>query len=356
MNMKKQVIFMTSREIIRRVIEYRDPPRIGFDFNPPHEKDILWLPAARLTNPRFEPFLAWGDYPEIKAQVPGFHGQVHYNLFGNIYGRLKNDSNGECVRGALQDGWELLDDYRLPELDLSYYEELKEKDLRGSDRFVLGSLPLSAFSTLRDARLMDNALTDTLLEEDNVRRFLDMVTEKLLEIAGHCADAGFDGLIMYDDWGMQHAPFISPATFRELFKPVYRRAAEALHARNMKLFVHSCGLVYSFMEDFIDAGVDVMQFDQPELSGSEVLAGEFGGRIAFHCPVDIQKIMATGDREKIEQGAAHMVDSFKKLCGGGLIAKDYPTWEDIEVEQEWADWARNVILARADLKGEETHD
>ena len=48
-----------------------------------------------------------------------------------------------------------------------------------------------------------------------------------------------------------------------------------------------------------------------------------------------------------------MVDAFKTLCGGGLIAKDYPTWEDIDVKPEWADWARNVILARAELKGAE---
>ena len=344
---------MTSKELIRRVIEYRDPPRIGFDFNPPHPKDILWLSGARLQSPRYEPYLAWGDYPEIKAQVPDFHGQVHYNLFGNIYGRLGHDSNGECIKGALQDGWELLDGYQLPALDPSYYDELRAKGVPESDKFVLGFMPVAAFSTLRDARLMDNALADTLLEEEYVRRLLRMVTDKMLETIGYCAGAGFDGLIIYDDWGMQHAPFISPVTFRKLFKPVYKEAADALHARGMKLFVHSCGLVYSFMEDFIDAGVDVMQFDQPELSGSEVLAGEFGGRIAFHCPVDIQKIMATGDRETIEQGAAHMVDAFKTLCGGGLIAKDYPTWEDIDVKPEWADWARNVILARADLKGAE---
>ena len=344
---------MTSKELIRRVIEYRDPPRIGFDFNPPHPKDILWLAGARLKSPRYEPYLSWGDYPEIKAQVPDFRGQVHYNLFGNIYGRLGHDSNGECIKGALQDGWELLDSYRLPELDPAYYDELRAQGIPDSDKFVLGFMPVAAFSTLRDARLMDNALADTLLEEENVRRFLRMVTDKMLETIEHCAGAGFDGLIIYDDWGMQHAPFISPATFRSLFKPVYKEAADALHARNMKLFVHSCGLVYSFMEDFIDAGVDVMQFDQPELSGSEVLAGEFGGRIAFHCPVDIQKIMATGDRETIEQGAAHMVDASKTLCGGGLIAKDYPTWEDIDVKPEWADWARNVILARAELKGAE---
>jgi len=41
-----------------------------------------------------------------------------------------------------------------------------------------------------------------------------------------------------------------------------------------------------------------------------------------------------------------MVNVFKK-SGGGLIAKDYPTWEDIDVKDEWAQWARDVFTANA---------
>lgn len=342
---------MTGKEIIYRVIEYNHPPRIGFDFNYPHEKDIHWQGACRLKeSEQFLTYKDWGTYPELLEKVPDFKGEVHYDIFGNIVGRLEGKTKGECVKGVLQDDWELLDSFRLPELDLSYYDEVAAQNLKEKDQFVLGSMPFAVFSTLRDARLMDNALMDTVLEPEHVQRFLELIQERILEVVEHCAEVGFDALIIYDDWGMQHATFISPDTFRELFKPVYKAVADALHAHGMKLFVHSCGNVYDFMEDFIDAGVDVMQFDQPELSGSEVLARDFGGRIAFHCPVDIQKIMATGDREKIEAGAVHMVESFRKL-GGGLIAKDYPTWYDIDVKEEWADWARNEILSRAALEG-----
>jgi hypothetical protein len=56
--------------------------------------------------------------------------------------------------------------------------------------------------------------------------------------------------------------------------------------------------------------------------------------------------MVTGDRSLIEKGALDMVNSFKKY-GGSLIAKDYPTWNDINVLPEWAQWARDVIIANA---------
>ena len=49
--------------------------------------------------------------------------------------------------------------------------------------------------------------------------------------------------------------------FCALFKPVYKAVADELHNRNMKLFVHSCGIVWDFISHFIEAGVDVPQFD-----------------------------------------------------------------------------------------------
>ena len=54
--------------------------------------------------------------------------------------------------------------------------------------------------------------------------------------------------------------------------------------------------------------------------------------------------MPTGDRELIENTARNMIKVFREYGDGALIAKDYPTWEDIHVKPEWAQWARNVFL------------
>ena len=98
------------------------------------------------------------------------------------------------------------------------------------------------------------------------------------------------------------------------------------------------------MEDLIDAGIDVFQFDQPDAYPAEVLAAEFAPRVTFHSPVDIQKILPTGDRELIERRAKEMCELFR-AAGGGWIAKDYPSYGDIGVDPAWAKWAQNVIEA-----------
>jgi len=97
------------------------------------------------------------------------------------------------------------------------------------------------------------------------------------------------------------------------------------------------------MEDFIDAGVDVLQFDQLGAYGYEKMADEFTGRVTFWSPLDIQLTLPTGDRTLIESEALRMITAFKGK--GSLILKDYLSYGDIEVKEEWATWARDIFMA-----------
>ena len=334
---------MTSREIIRRVIEHDNPPRIGLDFLAGYPRDISRVEAPWPSHPDRAAFGAWGRHPELLAQVGGFSGDVRMTPFGDIYGRLEGKTKGECLKGALTGGWELLDSYEFPDIGMPDDARVFNRDM-----FLLTGFPCAVFSSLRDARLMANALADTLLEPNNVLRYLERMVELNLKAIGIAADRGVHGMAMADDLGTQHATFMSPASFRELFIPAYKVLADAIHARGMKFFLHSCGFVAPLIPDLIDAGVDVFQFDQPELAGSDFLAAEYGRSVAFQLPVDIQKIMPTGDKRIITEGAVRMVEAFKK-CGGSLIAMDYCAWHDLQVEPEWQIWAREAIIANADM-------
>ena len=340
---------MTSKEIIERIINHNDPPRIGFDFIGNNPRDFQWGATARLVRPGSENFETWNQNPVLASKVPWFSGELMLTPMGNIYGRLNGKTKGECVKGALQDGWDTLDSWVLPVIDEKDAAKYESAGYRDSTQYVLGGLPFAIFSSLRDCRHMDNALMDTILEPDNVKRFLDKIMDLAIKILDRAWKNGVDGIMIADDMGTQINLFFSPETFRTLFKPYYKKLADEIHNRNMHFFLHSCGKVYDIVPDLIEAGVDVFQFDQPELSGSNVWAREFGGKAVFYCPVDIQKIMSTGDRWLIEEGALFMVNCFKG-CGGSLIAKDYPTWHDINVKEEWAQWARDVIIANAELK------
>ncbi len=340
---------MTSREIIRSIARHRPAPRIGFNFPAPWPNDIRSVRGARLVSRAKLPVTPWGQHAELLARVPGFSGEVAVDIYGNILGRFHGKTKGECVRGWLQEGWEDFDEALLPALDMSYYGEIDADALRRTDQYVMAHLPVSLFSSLRDSRLMANALMDSLLEPEQVARFVGRLADLNCQAIAALAPLGVDGVMTGDDWGTQDRTFISPDTFREVFYPFYQQVFQAARARGMDTFMHSCGNVHGIMDHLIEAGLDVFQFDQPELRGSANLAREFGGRAAFWSPVDIQKVMPTGDRAYIEQTALEMTEAFK-AAGGCLIAMDYGSWGDIGVEQEWADWARNVIINNAEIK------
>ena len=335
---------MTSKEIIRAVIRHTGAPRLGWDFYNSSYRDIYTCAFARhksLFDGRFDD---WGDYPELR-RPKGFSGELRLDTFGNVYGRLGGKTKGECVYGVLEDGWDALADYRFPALDATFKASIPAEC---ADRYIIAPV-MSIFSSLRDMRKMTNALMDTALEPEMVEEFLTRLTDVINAAVAISADGGADGIIMYDDWGTQIAPLISPAAFNGLFKPAYARVADACHARGLDFILHSCGKVQALVDDMIDAGIDMFQFDQPELSGVSYWARQYGHKCAFYCPVDIQKIMPTGDRAIIEEGARLMADEFRNN-GCALVAKDYggpSSWQDINVQPEWVDWARDTIVANS---------
>ena len=339
---------MKSKEIIERIINHDNPPRVGLDFHGDNPRDMLHVPSAVITRPEGSSLEAWGRDPALAAQVPGFSGEIRLTPMGDIYGRFNQKTKGECIKGALQDGWENLDNFILPIIDEAKDREFEQAGWAGSDKFVMGYLPVAIWSPLRDSRHIDQALMDTILEPENIKAFLDKTTGLSVEIIRRAHKNGLQGLLIADDLGTQIDLFFSPETFKTIFKPYYKKLADELHNRGMKFFMHSCGKVYKIVDELIDAGIDVFQFDQPELSGSETWAREFGSKAAFYCPVDIQKIMASGKEKLIKDGALNMVTQFKKY-GGSLIAKDYPTWDDLDILPEWQQWARDIITANAEL-------
>jgi len=76
------------------------------------------------------------------------------------------------------------------------------------------------------------------------------------------------------------------------------------------------------MDDFIETGLDVIQMDQKENMGLDLLGQQFGGRITFWCPVDIQATMAHGSTDEIREYCRKLVTTLGRP-NGGFIARWY---------------------------------
>ena len=317
--------YPTSREIIRRVLAFDDPPRIGMTFDGGRMNDLIGV------GPEPSP-----DFDEQRHRSAD-GAERWLDEWGCTWQRLEAFSKGEVAEGPIKE-WSDLDSYEPPRiLKPSRYEASKRRLAENPDKYPLGWLPGFPFAIGRKLRTMERYLLDVVAEPKNLRRLNAMIRHLLLGQIELYAELGCTGVGFAEDWGTQERLLINPAHWRALFRPEFEALCDAAHSRGMTVWMHSCGYLVSIIDDLIEAGIDVLQFDQPALYGIDFLAERYGGRVTFWCPVDIQQTLQSGDRDLIRAEAKVLVEELGR--GGGFIAKNYPSPEAINVKTEWDQWA-----------------
>ncbi|MDH7569967.1 MAG: uroporphyrinogen decarboxylase family protein, partial [Armatimonadota bacterium] len=268
-----------------------------------------------------------------------------YDEWGNEWRRLESITKGEVHHGVLQDSWDLLETYEFPRThDPALYERARAEcaEHHAQGYYVLGSVGWP-FNIARYLRRMENFLADVAAEPERVEDLLWRITRLLEREILRLADAGVDGIMSGEDWGTQDRLLVSPATWRRLFKPCFRHLCAAAHSRGLSVWLHSCGHVSEVLEDWVEVGIDVCQFDQPELHGIDFLAEHFGGRMHFWCPVDIQHTLPTRDPQRIEQAAREYVEKLGGF-GGGFVAGYYGSNEALGLDPEYQAIASRAFM------------
>ena len=301
---------MNGKERVRRAVLFQRPDRVPRDLPDPWGSDFLILDAE--PDPNFTPSREGEDEWGCVWQK---------DPIGKTMGQVKLH--------PLND-YRLLKDFPFPCYDLPSRYKKPERMIRENreEKFVLADIPLSLIHRLEYLRGHVEAWTDPYERPDELRILLDRMADIALDAVEHFARIGADGIYSCDDWGLQDRPMVSPEIFREFFKPRYKRVYSAAHQSGMLNFLHSCGHIFELLDDFIDAGLDVIQMDQQENMGVEKLSRRFGGRLCFWCPVDIQQTMVKGTVQEIRCYAKKLIESFGSF-NGGFISMWYKAPEAI---------------------------
>lgn len=322
---------MTGRDVILANLNRTPAPRCGLTFDRGRIDDMTWA--------SFGPSKTWTQ----KRWVEGDR-EYYDDEWGNVWWRMVRGSRGgEVCRPFLTD-WRKLDELKVPDYsDPDRWADMKRKFAAPSDRFRIVSIGGWVFNDSRYLRKLEVYLADMIEYPDELDRLHAVVAgvyERKIHAAGRC---GAEGITFCEDLGTQIGLLYSPALFRRYFKALYTRLFGLAHDYGMKVLMHSCGRNWDLLDDLMDAGVDCFQFDQPALYDMPALAEKLRARrVALWSPVDIQKVLPTGDRAFIEAQTDCMLDTFR----GGLIMKNYGDLEGIGVKQEWDDWAYKRILHR----------
>jgi uroporphyrinogen-III decarboxylase len=153
-----------------------------------------------------------------------------------------------------------------------------------------------------------------------IKRFADAQLESIRLLA----EIGCDGVMGYDDWGLQSALMVKQELIEEFFAPYYQRNWAYAHLLGLDVWLHSCGYIIDLLPKFKAWGLDVIQMDQQENMGLEQLDAVIGGQLAFWCPVDIQKTMVNGSPDDIRAYVRKLRTTVGDHCGG-MISMAYST-------------------------------
>ena len=125
----------------------------------------------------------------------------------------------------------------------------------------------------------------------------------------------------YTDFGAQNGPFISPQTYRALYKPFNKAVNDWVHQHTTwKTFTHCCGSVRALLPDFVEAGFDILnpvQTSAAHMDPVELKKG-FGDVFTFWGGgIDTQRTLPFGTPEQVREEVRQRIRVFG--VGGGFV-------------------------------------
>ena len=325
---------MTPREIIYANLAHQNPDRFGLNFSGNRMDDFAWAGLGP---------------SETCAAKRWIEGKLEYSTdeWGNVWFRMVDGSqSGEIFKPAIRE-WRDMDTMQIPDYDNPRrYDGARQAFSRPTDKFKMVFLPGWVFATSRYLRKMEIYFMDLIEYREEIERLHGIVAglfERMIRRFGEC---GAEGIFFCEDLGIQDRVLIGPAMWRDIFQPHYLRLTATTHECGMKVFMHSCGYNWELIDPLAESGIDCFQFDQPAAYDLPALAAKLRQhKVALFSPVDIQKVMPTGNRALIEAEAQRLAATFR----GFFIAKNYPDLAGIGVKPEWDTWAYNAFLRAAGI-------
>jgi hypothetical protein len=297
---------MNSREVVTAAIEFQTPERLPVIF-----------PRFGISDTHSAGWNQVGTGPRaLKRSL---------DEWGCEWARSEIDNMGQ-VKGHPLRSWDDVDHYRWPDPDdPAFYAGMEARFAGAQGKYVLTGIFMLLFERMHALRGFQNILEDLVLERECSEMLADRIVEFDLRVIENIA-ARFPGQIhgfsFTDDWGTQQDTFISLQMWTQFFQPRYARIAAACRANGWHFWMHSCGKINRFIPGLLEAGVNVLNLEQPRALGIEEIGRLYAGRVCFSSGCDIQHTLPRLGEAEIRAEAGLLLRSWGTPRGGFILADD----------------------------------
>ncbi|MGA2380696.1 MAG: uroporphyrinogen decarboxylase family protein, partial [Spirochaetia bacterium] len=204
-------------------------------------------------------------------------------------------------------------------------------------------------------RGLENAILDIAMDPDLTRAMFGKCAEFALLLSRRaCAELPIDWLWCGDDVAGQAAMVMSPATWRELIKPLMAEIFAAGRSYGLWVAHHCCGALRPIIPDLVEIGLDVLNPVQAGCPGMDAqeLKREFGDVLSFMGGVDTQNLLPFGSASEVRRETEKLIQGMTAGGGGYILAASHTIPpetpdENIFALYEVAGIGREEIMDRA---------
>jgi hypothetical protein len=184
--------------------------------------------------------------------------------------------------------------------------------------------------------------TDPELFRDLFIRIGDLYEELWTEMVRRYKDL-FVFFRMGDDLGFKNSTLLSPDTIIEHILPQYRRVIDIVHAKGKKFLLHSCGNIFSIMEEIIDLGIDAKHSNEDQIATFDRWIDLYNDRIGLFGGIDVD-ILCQNPYEEVYSMVLDKGLTYRaKTRGYGLgSGNSIPAYVPVEGFMGMVDAAREI--------------
>lgn len=298
-----------------------------------------------LVDVRFVRFPLSEEERTLKRLASPFNPDTRLGNLAQVatYSRWRYRPEDPDLRSPLAGARSLEDlrDFPFPDTRGAYHPEGLADQVRQLHRRGLaagGNLPHlggELFEAAWRLRGLEAFLLDLLERPEWAHFLLDRLAALARRNAEALARAGIDVLALDDDVGMPRTMIISPALWRQFFKPRLAKIIKAAQAikPDLRVLYHSDGYFEPIVGDLIEIGVHAINPVQPDHMDPIRLRKRFGPGLALWGTVGTQTTFSFGTPDQIRGEVRQRIESLGRaglvLCPAYDVDEPDIPWENV---------------------------
>jgi len=319
---------MTSRERVRRAIEFKKPDHIPImhaclpaavrEHGNQLQEIIRHYPSDFGINEEMDLILI--DEGKI---MPTYRKGKYKDEWGAIWENAHDGMLGQVKTHPLRN-WKTLKNYQFPDpLKGINFEEIRESIEKSEhQRYIIGWAPnpgyITLFERMHFLRGYENVLIDLMEGREEIEAMVDGILNYNLKLIEKWSELDVDGIAFGDDWGTQDQLMVNPKLWRRFFKPKYKKMFDLVHEAGKHVHFHSDGYIMEIIPDLIEIGVDVLNPEHSIMDINE-LKKIMGGKICIRSDVDCQYILPYGTEQEVKNHIKEIIKAFGNYNGGLIL-------------------------------------